>query len=163
MKEARSEKCPFCGEEEMMILRDFTTDDAEKLRRLYYQNMSVEDVRDMIREWNKLEYAGKHFEMFAVVDGENIVGELSLFEHSESVVSVGIEMFSEFRGQGLSKQAVMTALKICRSRGYKIVCDQVRPDNAASIALHKSLGFESDMYIYKNQKNHDVYLFLKPL
>ncbi len=146
-----------------MTLRDFTTDDAENLRRSHYQNMSVEAVRDMILEWNKLEYEGKYFEMLAVVDGENIVGELSLFEHSESVVSVGVEIFPEFQGQGHGKQAVMSALEICRSRGYKMVCDQVRTDNAASIALHKSLGFETDEYIYKNQKNHDVYLFLKSL
>ena len=163
MKEVWSEKCPFCGEEEMMTLRDFTTDDAEKLRRLYYQNMSVEAVRDMILEWTKYEYAGKYFEMFAVVDSDNIVGELSLFELSKSVVSIGVEIFPKFEEQGHGKQAVISALKICRSNGYKIVCDQVRTDNAASIALHKSLGFESDMYIYKNQKNHDVYLFLKSL
>ena len=147
----------------MTALRDFTTEDAENLRRLYYQNMSVEAVRDMIHEWNKLEYAGKYFEMFAVVNGDNIIGELSLYEHSESVVSIGIEIFPKFQAQGHGKQAVMSALEICRSRGYKIVCDQVRTDNEASIALHKSLGFESNMYIYKNQKNHDVYLFLKSL
>ena len=27
----------------------------------------------------------------------------------------------------------------------------------------QSLGFESDMYCYKNQKGRDVYLFLKAL
>lgn len=147
----------------MVLLRNFTIDDAEALRQLHYQNMSVEAVREIIRECNKLEYKGKYFEMFAVVSGDNILGELSLYEHSESVVSVGVEIFSEFQGQGFGKQAVISALKICRSNGYKIVCDQVRTDNVASIALHKSLGFESDMYKYKNQKNHDVYLFLKSL
>lgn len=135
-----------------MTLRDLTTDDAENLRRSHYQSMSVEAVREMIGEWNKLEYEGKYFEMFAVVDGDNIVGELSLFEHSESVVSIGLEIFSEFQGRKFGKQAIVSAFGICKSKGYKIVCDQVRSDNAASIALHKSLGFESDMCIYKNQK-----------
>ena len=100
---------------------------------------------------------------FAVLDDNKIVGELSLYEHSKSIVSIGLEIFSDFQGQGYGKQALMSALQICGSKGYKIVCDQVRTDNAASIALHQSSGFESDMYRYKNQKGTDVYLYMKAL
>ena len=37
--------------------------------------------------------------------------------------------------------------------GYRILVDQVREDNAASIGLHEKLGFESDRYAYKNKKD----------
>ncbi len=146
-----------------MELRNFTVNDAEELRRLRYGELSQEDVRRMIGEWERFEYLGKYFEMFAVVSDGKIVGELSIYEHSASVVSIGLEIFADFQGQGFGKQAIAEALPICKRRGFKIVCDQVRTDNEPCIALHKGMGFESDMYCYKNQKGHDVYLFLKAL
>ena len=45
----------------------------------------------------------------------------------------------------------------------RILLDQVRRDNAASIRLHEKLGFETDGYGYRNQKGREVVLYLKPL
>lgn len=147
----------------MVKLRNFTTGDAETLQQLHDHDMSADAIRQMISEWDRREYRGKYFEMFALIGDEKIVGELSLYEHTENVVSIGLEIFSGFQTLGFGKQAVMAALQICKKKGFKIVCDQVRTDNEPSIALHKSLGFESDLYRYKNQKGHEVYLFLKAL
>ena len=41
-------------------------------------------------------------------------------------------------------------LEYAAKKGYKIILDQVRKDNLASIRLHKKLGFESDGYVYLN-------------
>ena len=49
------------------------------------------------------------------------------------------------------------------SKGYRIMLDQVRKDNQASIKLHEKLGFESDGYTYRNQKNNEIILYIKPL
>ena len=147
----------------MVKLRNFTTDDVETLRQLHYCDMSAPDVSQMICDWNRFEYQGRYFEMFAVTVDDKIVGELSLYQHSESVVSVGLEVYPKFQRQGLGKQAIVSALQICKNKGFKIVCNQVRTDNEPSIALSKSLGFESDLYRYKNQRDHEVYLFLKAL
>ena len=147
----------------MVELRNFTVDDAERLHELYYRDMPIESIRRTICEWNRLEYQGKYFEIFAILFHDKIAGELSLYEHSKSVVSIGLEVFPEFQSQGYGKQAMLSALKICRDKGYRIVCDQVRTENEPSIALHDSLGFESDRYRYINQKGTEVYLFLKAL
>ena len=147
----------------MVKLRSFTAADAEVLRQDKYYNMSIEEINNMIFDWNKLEFQNKYFEMFAVVDDNKIVGEISLYELSDSVVSIGLEIFLNFRRRGFGKQAATLALQICKSKGYKIVCNQVLSDNAPSIALNKSLGLETDMYRYKNQKDKEVYLFLKSI
>ena len=55
------------------------------------------------------------------------------------------------------------ALEIVKSKGYKIVLQQVRSDNIPSIALHLSLDFETDKYGYVNKKGNEVFLFLKAL
>ena len=41
-----------------------------------------------------------------------------------------------------------------------IIQDQVHTDNQASIALHNSLEFETDGYVFKNAKDKDVLLYL---
>ena len=44
-------------------------------------------------------------------------------------------------------------MQYAAEKGYRIILDQVRKDNPASIRVHEKLGFESDGYIYQNQKN----------
>ena len=53
------------------------------------------------------------------------------------------------------------AIKIAEQKNYKVVLQQIRTDNKASIRLHESLGFESDTNIYKNRNGNDIYIFLK--
>lgn len=40
---------------------------------------------------------------------------------------------------------------------------QIRADNVASIALHNSLGFETDGYVYTNKKGNEVLIYIKVL
>lgn len=117
----------------------------------------------MIRQWNTLEYQGRTFEMFAILRDGELVGQISLYQHSDGVVSVGPEVFQPFRRQGIAKSAMLSAMEIAKGRGFKIVCQQVRSDNLPSIALHESLGFETDRYGYLNKKGREVYIFLKAL
>lgn len=145
----------------MVILRHFKDSDSADLQQ--YINMSAEEIKDLIYNWNRLEFQGKHFEMFAIISDEKIVGTISLYQHSNSIISIGPEVFSAFRKQGLGKQAMRIALDIAKSKGYKIAIQQVRSDNIPSIALHKSLGFETDNYNYINKKGNEVFLFFKAL
>ena len=54
-------------------------------------------------------------------------------------------------------------LKEAAEKGYRIIQQQVRTTNTASIRLHEKLGFETDGYIYKNKHDHDVLIYLKAL
>ena len=147
----------------MVKLRNFTSDDVEVLRQEQYHNMSIEEIKSMICDWNKLDFEGKYFEVFAILHNDTIVGTISLFQRSDSIISLGAEVYSRFRGQGFGKQAGILALEICRAKGYKIAYTQVLTNNTASIALNKSLGFETDNYCYTNRKGNEVYIFLKSL
>ena len=61
------------------------------------------------------------------------------------------------------KGALAALISLAKEKGYRIVLDQVRRDNRASIRLHEKLGFETDGYIYRNRKNNEVVLYLKIL
>ena len=58
---------------------------------------------------------------------------------------------------------MVLAMELAHQKGYKIVSQQIRTDNTASIALHKALGFETSGAIYTNAKGNQVSIYLKSL
>ena len=147
----------------MIVLRNFLARDIPILQKYRYPDLTGQEIHEMMEQWNQKEYEGKYFEMFAIMDGETCVGSLSLYQHTQSVVSFGPEIFTEYRRRGYASAAIREAFQIAKHRGYGVVLDRVRTNNTASIALHKRLGFETDAYEYKNKKGNSVYLFLKLL
>jgi len=117
----------------------------------------------MFAQWAQKEFAGKYFEMFAIVKDREIVGSISLFQHSRSVVSCGPEVFEAYRRQGIGAEAMLLAMDKAKNLGYKVMSQQVRQNNTASIALHEKLGFETDEYIYRNRNENEVLMYLKLL
>ncbi|MBR5078300.1 MAG: GNAT family N-acetyltransferase [Victivallales bacterium] len=147
----------------MITLRHFTENDAELLQANQLYNKSKEEILSLINEWKTNSYNGKYFEMFAVVNDTTIVGSISLYEHSTSVASIGVEIFADQRRHGYAADAMRLLLTYAREKGYQIIQQQVRTDNLSSIRLHEKLGFETDGYVYVNQKGHDIILYLKAL
>lgn len=146
----------------MITLRRFAIEDAPYLQERY-SSLSREQIEKMICEWNSGQFDGKYFEMLAIISGGRIVGTISLYEHSSEVISIGPEVFEPYRKNGYGKEAMLKACKIAADRGYKIVSQQIRTDNVASIALHASLGFETDGAVYTNAKENQVAIYLKSL
>ena len=147
----------------MITLRHFTENDAELLQANQLYNKSKEEILSLINEWKTNSYNGKYFEMFAVVNDTTVVGSISLYEHTTSVASIGVEIFADQRRHGYAADAMRLLLIYAREKGYKIIQQQVRTDNRSSIRLHEKLGFETDGYVYVNKKGHDIILYLKAL
>ena len=150
-------------EETMISLRNFMDEDTIEFQQKRNVNMSMNEIKDLFAKWQEKEFEGKYFEMFAVIKDDEIVGMISLYKHSESVISCGPEIFECYRKQGIAEEAMMLAMDIAKAKGYKLVSQQIRLDNTASISLHNKLGFETDGYIYKNKKGNDVVIFIKLL
>ena len=148
----------------MLILRKFTIQDAPFLQK-HRQGMSLQEAEQLITDWNSGLFQGKYFEMYAILaDDSNgeIVGTVSLYEHTSTAVSPGIEIIKEYRGKGYGTEGMKSALAIAAENGWKIAISQVRTDNVPSLRLHKSLDFEiADEYI--NKKGNRVYCLLKSL
>ena len=147
----------------MILLRNFTESDAIEFHQKQSANISLDEVKKLIVKWQEKEFSGKYFEMFAVVKGAEIVGMISLYQHSPSVISCGPEIFESYREQRIATEAMMLAMKIAKNKGYKLMSQQIRVNNTASIALHNKLGFETDGYIYKNKHGNDVQIYIKLL
>ena len=147
----------------MIHLRSFVKEDALELQKNGYSEFSSEQIKALICDWSKKEFDGKYFEMFAVVSDEKIVGTISLYQHSSEVISFGPEIFCRFQRKGFAKEAMMLACQIAKEKGFRIVSQQIRTDNVASIALHRSLGFETGGHIFTNNKGNQIYIYLKSL
>ena len=147
----------------MITIRAFTLDDAKSLQQSLYPDMTLSTVFEMIDAWNAHEFQGRYFEMFAVTSDEKPIGYVSLYERSKHIASAGAEIFPEARGKGAAAEALSLLLQYASEKGYHVILDQVRADNAASIRLHEKLGFESDGYLYRNQRDHDVVLYVKTI
>ena len=147
----------------MIHLTNFKKEDASELQQYGYLDLSTAQVEALICDWNKKQFNGKYFEMFAIVSDEKIVGTVSLYQHSSEVVSIGPEIFYEYRKKGFAKEAMICACEIAKEKGFKIVSQQIRINNAASIALHRSLGFETNELVYINAKGNQVTIYLKCL
>jgi RimJ/RimL family protein N-acetyltransferase len=125
----------------MIRLRKFELEDAIPLQEALYPNMPVSKVREIIAQWNEGAFDGKRFEMMAVMLDESVAGYVSLYQQEADSVSFGVEIAPCYRCRGIATVAGGLAISIAAEEGYRKVVSQVRQDNAASVALHKKLGF----------------------
>ncbi len=147
----------------MILLRNFQKEDAPSLQQHGYSTLTIEQIESLICDWDKKLFNGKYFEMFAIVSDGEIVGLISLYQHSSEVVSIGPEVFPEYRRKGFAKEAMLRAIQLAKENGFKIVSQQIRVNNTASIALHTSIGFETNGLTYTNSKGNQVAIYLKSL
>ena len=147
----------------MISLRHFEESDAEVLQTYNLSGKSNDDIISMVHDWNTLSYKGRYFEMFAILKDATIVGSISIYERSKSIASLGIEIFAPYRRKGYAYDAMCLLMGHAKRKGFKIILQQVRNENHASIRLHEKLGFETDGHVYENQKGHKVLIYLMPL
>ena len=88
---------------------------------------------------------------FAAVIVEGAIGSMaySAVDGGLAVIeSVGT--LAPMRGRGLGRRVVAALMGWGRARGATGVCLQVRADNAAAVALYRSLGFTTELsrYVY---------------
>ncbi|MBP3337855.1 MAG: GNAT family N-acetyltransferase [Lachnospiraceae bacterium] len=144
----------------MIKLRNFTNADISLLKKCKYEDETNREIQEKIKLWNSKNVDGKYYEMFAIVDNDMPVGMISLYQHTQSVISCGPEIFEEYRGKGYGTQAVGMAIDVAKKKGYKIVVAQIRKDNEKSIMLHQRLGFELD-HEYINKRGNEVGFYIK--
>ena len=96
----------------MVTLRHFVQEDVAFIHNNLYSDMTESEIMGMITEWNSCAFQGHYFEMFAVMSDNGIVGNVSLYEHSRNVASVGMEICNDERGKGSA---------------YRIPCLQLLP------------------------------------
>ena len=102
----------------MISLRKFNHDDAESVRRNLYPDMTLQAVLELIDEWNTCVYHERYFEAFAICSDDRLVGYVSLFEHSDSIVSFGAEVFTDELRKGYAFEGIVRPLTKSSRRSF---------------------------------------------
>lgn len=144
----------------MITLRPFRTDDVDALQSLCYPTASKDELRSLVETWA---HCDRTFEMLAITHDDVPIGSVSLYRLADKTVSIGPDVFLRYRRKGYATEAMRLAMELAKERGFLIAFGQVRIDNAASIALHRKLGFETDEKVYRNGKGNEVFIFIKAL
>ena len=92
----------------------------------------------------ELKHIGKSADdlrFFILVDGMH-AGGITVHSVKGSSFSYGVAIAPHMRRKGIAKAALPLLFDTMRQRGFSCVLVQIAPDNTASLALHRSLGFE---------------------
>jgi phosphinothricin acetyltransferase len=136
-----------------MLTRLATTDDAEAMRIIYNAEVVGTTVTfDMVARTREdqlawlAEHRGAHPAIVAVDVGV-VVGFASVSPYRSrpaysTTVEDSVYVGSEHRGQGIGRLLLADLMTVAASHGFHAVMARIVGGHAASIALHKSCGFE---------------------
>jgi RimJ/RimL family protein N-acetyltransferase len=81
-------------------------------------------------------------EYYGIYSRNNLVGTICLSKqnHKERYASIGYEIFSKFRKQGLASKAFQLLLDKASKKGFLIVNAKIQKENEASIKIWKAKG-----------------------
>lgn len=131
--------------------------DGHEFSEYHFKKSRIE-ILNLINIWNKKLYKGKYFEMYLIEVTNRRVGLLSLYQHTNNSVSIGISIESDFQNKGISTECVKIIVSKLQQSKWKYLLSQCRTDNLPSIAMHKKCGFEIIDKIITN-KSHEVFIW----
>ena len=71
----------------------------------------------------------KYYEMFSVIENEECVGFISIYEHSQHIASLGVDIREKYKRKGYGYHAMLLAEKIAFEKGYQIISDSIAIGN----------------------------------
>lgn len=137
-----------------MLIRTATPDDAEAIRTIYNREVLGSTVTfDLVprsleqqRAWLQ-ERGGAHVAVVAVDDAGAVVGFGSLSPYRDrpaysTTVEDSVYVHREHHGEGIGRSILGELVDRARLHGFHAVMARIVGGHHASIALHRSLGFE---------------------
>ena len=93
----------------------------------------------------ELKFIGKSADdlrFFILMDGKH-AGGITVHSVNPPSFSYGVAVSPQMRRRGVAKAALPLLFDAMKQRGFSHVVVQIARENAASLALHRSLGFVS--------------------
>jgi phosphinothricin acetyltransferase len=136
-----------------VLVRTAVLDDAEALRRIYNVEVLGSTVTfDLVARTaaDQVEWMESHAGVYPVIVAEDegeVIGFASLSPYRprpaySTTVEDSIYVTATHRGQGIGKLMLGELVALGKSHGFHSIIGRIVGDHSASIALHKSCGFE---------------------
>ena len=94
----------------------------------------------MIIEFKHIGKSADDLRFFILLDGQH-AGGITVHSMKHPQFSYGVAVTETTRRQGVARTALPMLFALMRRRGFTTAVVQVAEGNAASLALHQSLGF----------------------
>jgi phosphinothricin acetyltransferase len=142
------------------------TSDAGAIARIYNEGIADRLATFETRERTPDEVAGwlngAHPVVVVEAQGDGIVGFAATFPYRSRDCYGGIAEFSVYvarraRGQGIGQAAMSALIEAAEARGFWKLVSRVFPENAASRALLRSVGFREVGMYHKHAKLDGVW------
>lgn len=143
-----------------MILKALERTDFSFFSGTQFETVSEANRLKMLNASKEQLSGGKYYEMFSVIENEECVGFISIFAHSQHIVSLGVDIREKYKRKGYGYNAMLLAEKIAKEKGYRIISDSIATENTASRRMHEKLGFEFDRE-YKRDTGKEICIYLK--
>ncbi|HEY4441267.1 MAG TPA: GNAT family N-acetyltransferase [Candidatus Elarobacter sp.] len=78
---------------------------------------------------------------WCVEDGAHMIADLSVYEVDEPEPEIGIIVAGPYRGRGIGRALIVTAIEWAESNGRTALRLRVFPDNDSAIGLYRAVGF----------------------
>jgi L-amino acid N-acyltransferase YncA len=108
-------------------------------------NASLERSVELVLE----AIAENGFAHIAIQDGSDVGAAWWTPEGSENVLAVAYFVQPESRNQGIASKLLEAGIAEARRRGVRSISIKTHPDNAASIALARKVGFEPVVALFR--------------
>ncbi len=114
----------------------------------YFLVDRLENTMQEEHKWIRAHNGGPGGLLIVVVDGERVVGSLSVtrikYSKGEHRAYVGLGMLPEYRGKGVGRAMLEEAQGWARSQGVRKLSLEVIASNKRAVALYRSFGFVED-------------------
>jgi phosphinothricin acetyltransferase len=145
-----------------MTVRPAVAEDAEVIARIY--NEGIEDRLATFETEPRtaadvLRWLDSAFPLIVREEGGGVVAWAAAHEYRPRKAYAGIGEFSiyvarEHRGRGLGRETLAALIAECEARGYWKLVSRIFPENEASLALCRSLGFR-EVGVYRRHGQLD--------
>ena len=145
-----------------MIIRHFEIKDIKVLQKYRYPNKNDLEILKLINQWNMSGGSGRYFEMFSAVHSGQVVGEISLQEHTKDSLCLGIHIFEPFRMKGFGSFCLKFAIKKSLELNYPYLICLVEKNNLIASKMLIKHGFVS-MNEFINPKGVEIVTYKRLL
>lgn len=139
-----------------MHIRDMLPADYPSVAAIYQQGIDTQNAtfETFAPDWDTWDKRHLPHGRLVAIEGEQVVGFTALMPYSSRTVYNGVGVLSvyihvDFQGRGLGRLLLKSLIEDSEKNGMWTLQAGILPENKASIALHRKLGFRKVGYRQK--------------